>query len=61
MTTIQTPNLAQLVIEHWRSGPRWRSRLSGLASHFAGVYGVSSDEVYHAALQLAFDGEIKEG
>ena len=55
------PNLARLTLEAWRSGPRWRSRLVGLAGHYAAQYQESPEAVYAAALALAFDGEVREG
>lgn len=55
------PNLAQLTLDAWRSGPRWQSRLAMLAAHYADQYRQSREEVYQAALALAFDGEVREG
>lgn len=53
------PNLARLTIEQWRNGPRWQSRLAGLAKHYAEQYQESPEQVYADAVALTFDGEIQ--
>ena len=54
-------DVANIVLEWWRSGARTRERLATIADHFADQYRLVPAEVLAAATELVDDWEYVDG